>query len=214
MATDINVWSNVAVDVQTALASPVTITAITKANPGVVTATTHGYSDGDIVLLKIEGMHQLNFCVCRVDNKTTDTFELEGVNTTSYATFSSGTAEKITFGATCSSFQDVNAAGGEAEDIQVRTIHTDQDFVLPGNRSPRTMSFGSLWKPGDAALLALAGFDNSKSEAAVRLTFASGAKIYFACYPSVSLAPTGSAGQPVSTPVSFKVRGRYCTYTS
>ena len=46
----INVWSKVAVAVQTALASAKTITAITKANPGVATSVAHGYADGDILL--------------------------------------------------------------------------------------------------------------------------------------------------------------------
>ena len=40
----INVWSKVAVAVQTLLAAPKVITAISKANPAVATSTAHGFS--------------------------------------------------------------------------------------------------------------------------------------------------------------------------
>ncbi len=79
-----------------------TISAITKANPGVVTATSHGYSDGDFVVISsVAGMTEVNGKTFKVSNKTTNTFELEDidgndVNTSSYSTYTSGgTANKI-----------------------------------------------------------------------------------------------------------------------
>ena len=92
------VWKNVAVAMQSALAAAKTITAITKANPGVATSTAHGYSNGEIVFLTISGMYQLNDKPVRVANVTANTFELEGVDTTLFETFSSGTAELVTLG--------------------------------------------------------------------------------------------------------------------
>jgi hypothetical protein len=59
----------------------VTVTAITKANPGVVTATSHGYADGDIVILSsVVGMTEVNGKTFKVSNKDTNTFELENVD--------------------------------------------------------------------------------------------------------------------------------------
>ena len=74
-----------------------TITAITKANPAVVTATSHGYSDGDHVWINsVVGMTEVNGRRFTVANKTTNTFELSGVASGSYTTYSSaGTAEKV-----------------------------------------------------------------------------------------------------------------------
>lgn len=75
-----------------------TITAITKANPGVVTAIAHGYSNGDEVFLgDILGMTELNGRTVLVANKGTDTFQLtdiDGVNidTTGFTTYASGGA--------------------------------------------------------------------------------------------------------------------------
>lgn len=78
------------------------ISAITKANPGVVTSTAHGYSDGDEVFLnEVGGMTQLNGRPFVVDNATANTFTLEdvfgnAVDTTNYTTYTSGgIAERV-----------------------------------------------------------------------------------------------------------------------
>ena len=79
-----------------------TISGITKANPGVVTATAHGYSNGDFVVISsVVGMTQVNNKTFKVSNKATNTFELQdvdgsNVDTSGYSTYSSaGTANKI-----------------------------------------------------------------------------------------------------------------------
>ena len=74
-----------------------TITAITKANPAVVTSASHGYSNGDHVWINsVGGMTRLNGRRFTVANKTTNTFELSGENSTSYDSYTSGgTAAKV-----------------------------------------------------------------------------------------------------------------------
>ena len=74
----------------------VTVTAITKADPGVVTANSHGYANGDFVILSsVVGMTEVNGKTFKVSNKATNTFELENVdgvdvNTSGFTTYSSG----------------------------------------------------------------------------------------------------------------------------
>ncbi|ANS05567.1 putative tail tubular protein B [uncultured Mediterranean phage] len=74
-----------------------TISGLTAANPGVVTATSHGYSNGDHVWINsVVGMTEVNGRRFTVANKTTNTFELSGVDTSGYTAYSSaGTAEKV-----------------------------------------------------------------------------------------------------------------------
>ena len=74
-----------------------TISGITAANPAVVTATSHGYSDGDDVWIAgVVGMTSLNGRRFKVANKTTHTFQLTGENSTNYDAWSSGgTASKV-----------------------------------------------------------------------------------------------------------------------
>jgi hypothetical protein len=84
------------------LSAAVNISGITQANPGVVTATAHGYSNGDEVFIaSVAGMTQVNRRFFKVANKTTNTFELQdqfgnNVSTASYTAYGSGgTVSKI-----------------------------------------------------------------------------------------------------------------------
>ena len=78
-----------------------TISAATKANPCVVTATSHGYSNGDeIFIAAVVGMTELNGKYYKIKNKATNTFELTDIddvntNSSSFTTYGSGgTASK------------------------------------------------------------------------------------------------------------------------
>ncbi len=65
------------VDSGLVLDNPVVITGATQANPVVVTAVDHGFSNGDIVKIRgVKGMTELNNRKFKVANKTDDTFEL------------------------------------------------------------------------------------------------------------------------------------------
>lgn len=58
-----------------------TITGVTQANPGVVTATSHGYSDGNIVIIEnVEGMIEVNGGIYIIANSATHTFELTDID--------------------------------------------------------------------------------------------------------------------------------------
>lgn len=71
---------------------PVVITAVTSANPVVVTATAHGFSNGDrVVIVGVVGMNQLNNREYKVANKTANTFELNDPQSTSITPTVDGT---------------------------------------------------------------------------------------------------------------------------
>ena len=78
------------------------ITAITQANPGVVTSAGHGLSNGDeIFISSVGGMTELNTRNYRVANVQTNTFTLTdlfgaAIDTTNFTAYTSGgTAEEI-----------------------------------------------------------------------------------------------------------------------
>ena len=84
--------TNARVEVENTVGTATAITGITNANPGVVTSAGHGLTDGDVVKLAIsDGMVELNEQVVRIANTATDSFELEGVDTTDMSTFAAGT---------------------------------------------------------------------------------------------------------------------------
>lgn len=210
------VWSGVAIAVESALATALPITGITKASPAVVSYTGTDPSNGDFVLLKVQGMHQLDYRVVRVANVNGagNTFEAEGVDATLYDTFSSGTAEVITFGTTLSIASGLSVSGGDFNMIDVTTIHDAINKQVPGNANPINISLDCTWDPADAGLIALKSASDSKAIKAVKITFADGTKAIFAGYIGATGFPTGSAQQKVSTPVTITVYGRTTQYST
>lgn len=117
---------------------PKTISGITKANPAVVTCTAHGFSNGDRVKIKnVEGMTEINDYTYTVANKTTNTFELSGVNSSSYTTYTGGGEAHLI----------VSAISGlshlEGKEVQVK--------IDGSEASNQTVSSGSITLDVDAA---------------------------------------------------------------
>lgn len=77
--------------------TPVTITGATQANPTGITAPSHGLSNGDrVVISGVSGMTELNNRQFIVASAGTNTFELQGVDSTGYDAYvSGGTAAEI-----------------------------------------------------------------------------------------------------------------------
>lgn len=209
-------WSNTNIDVQTALATALTISAITKANPAEVTYTGTDPTNGQYVVLNVVGMTQLHKRVFRVANVdgVGNTFELEGEDSTGYDTFTSGTAEVITFGASMTTVQDVNSSGGEFEFADLTTIHDTIRRRAPTVSSPFSLSLGCIFTPEDAAHLELNAANNTKTERAVRIRWPSGRKALFLAYVGASGIPTGSAQEVVKTTVNFEGQGKPTLYAT
>lgn len=208
-------WSNVAVSVQSAIASTVNLSAITKASPGVVTTgSAHGYSNGDYVLMTVAGMYQLNYRVFRISAASGSTFTLEGEDTTNYSTYVSGTCQKITFGTSLATLTNINASGGDFSFIDTTTIHDSIKTQVPGLPNPSTYSFESFWDPSDAGLIALKSASDAQAQRATLFSFANSQKFVFNGYVGCSLSPTGSAQDLIKTNVVFTALGGPKSYAS
>lgn len=207
-------WSNIQIAMQSALASPVTISAITKAAEGVCSAT-NTYSNGDYVFLLVQGMYQLDGRVARVKTVSGSAFTLEGIDTTAFDTFATGTAEKITFGNTISTATTVSSSGGGFDMIDITTIHDNSKKEMPGLASASTFTFDNIWDVSDAGLLAMKTASDAQAKRAFRFTFGSGGQIMvFAGYVGATLLPAGSAQDKVTTSTTITMQGSPSYYAS
>lgn len=213
----ISKWSNVQVAIQSAIGAEKTITGITKANPGEVTAVGHGFVAGDYVLLTVNGMFQVNNRIFRVVGSSPtgpDQFILEGEDTTLYDTFTSGTAAKLTLGTTMATVTGLNASGGNFDFIETTTVHDNTKTQIPGLPAPATYSLDNIWDVSDAALIALKKASDNQTTVAIRFAFANGQKVVFMGYVGATLLPGGSAQQLVTTPVVITMFGKPTTYAT
>jgi hypothetical protein len=203
-------WSNVQVKVGASHATALTISAITKANPAVVTYTGTDPVNGSFVILPdIAGMVEIKnrvFRIASVDG-TANTFALEGENSTNYTTFISGTAVGVATFDSMTTVQDINASGGDPTFADVTTIHDQIQRRVPTVFSPSSYTFGCIFDPGDAAMTRLVALTKSRTPEAVVFTFSDGAQFAFYAYAAASGAPTGSAQQVVKTNVSLESQG-------
>lgn len=209
-------WSDVDVDVQSSLATALTISAVTNASPGVVTYTGTDPSNGAYVIVTALGMSEINGRVFRVANVNTgsDTFELEGEDTTNYGTFASGSAQVITFGTSVTTITGLNASGGDFDFIDTTTIHSTVRTQIPGLASPGTYTCESFWDPSSAALLALKAASQNKAQRCVRFSFADGRKFLFNGYVGATLFPTGNAQDLVKSSLVFTMFGSPTVYAT
>lgn len=210
-------WSNVAIAMQSALASALTITGITKADPGVVTYTGTDPSNGDYVYLDVDGMWQLDQRVFRVANVNGagNTFELEGEDTTSFDTFTSGTAQVITFGNSITSATTLSSGGGNFDFIDTTTIHGNARTQMPGLPNAATYTFDNIWDVSDAGLVAMKAASDAQALRAFKFTFGTGGQIMvFAGYVGANLLPGGQAQGLVTTPTVITMYGTPTYYSS
>jgi hypothetical protein len=108
------------------------ITAVTKADPAVVTSAGHGLSNGDVVKISgVQGMVELNLGVFIVDNVTTDTFELFDVDSTGYGTYTSGGSIDVGSLSNFCELTNYNRQGGTSPEIPATTIcSTAQEYEI------------------------------------------------------------------------------------
>jgi hypothetical protein len=209
------VWKNVQVSMQSAISASKTISGITQANPAVVSATAHGFQNGDFVYLEVQGMRQLNEKAVRVASVTTDSFQLEGVDSTNYDAFISGTVAEVTLGTTISTATNISASGGDFDFIDTTTIHDNQKSQVPGLPSAISFSMEHIWDAGDAGLLAMKYASDNQLKRVFKFQFGQAGKILmFAGYVGCTMMPGGSAQGLVTTQAVVTMNGTPTYYAS
>lgn len=209
-------WSNVGVDVQTALSTAQTISAITKASTGVVTYVGADPTNGDYIVVTANGMTQVNDRIFRVANVNagSNTFELEGETTTDYGTFTSGTFQIITFGASFNILQTIQVSGGEPEYADTTTIHDEVRKRAPTVVSPLSLSSDALFDLADPGFVEARKAYRAKTKRAILLRFGTGSKMAMNGYFSAAGVPTGQAQGVVQTRITIEAQNTPSVWTT
>lgn len=203
--------------IATAYAAADTVSALTNANPAVATATAHGLSNGDFVVLN-SGWAKLNGRVVRVAGVTTNTFELEGIDTSDTTLYpagsGTGTATKVETWTQISQVLDVQTSGGDMQFANYSFMEQDFETQLPTQASPMVMN---LTLADDASL---AGYQAIKTAAekrdtrAVKGTLPSGSLILYNGYTSFNETPTMTKNQVMGVKATFNLLAKPVRYSS
>lgn len=125
---------NALLSVSTAEAAADNITAITAANPPVVTCGTHGISNGDLIRIdSVGGMTQVNGRAFIAANVAATTLELKGVDGSGYTAYTSGgTVIETSTLTAIGEVASVSGFDGEADEIDVTHLRSTAKEYLIG----------------------------------------------------------------------------------
>ena len=115
------------------IAAAKTTTIVTNASEAVVTSAAHGFSNGDFVLMT-SGWGRMNRRAFRVKSVTTDTFVLEGAETSSTTYFPAGTgigtASKLSTFTQITTVMSPTSSGGEPKNVAYKFIESDVEYNI------------------------------------------------------------------------------------
>ncbi len=121
-------------------------------------------------------MVELDGQACRVAAVTSDTFQLEGLNTTNYTAWTAGTVKKVTAFSTLSSAQNVTMPNPAPNKIDITTlIDTAKQYAFGLTDAPDG-SITGLFNPGGTAEGLIYTATNSNATMVMRLSFSGDTK--------------------------------------
>lgn len=193
----------------------VTVTAISNAKPAVASATAHGFAKGDIITLT-SGWVKLTGRGFRVGEVTADTFELEGVDTSStqrYPTGSSaGEAKEVTKWVNIPQITEVASSGGEQQFYQFGFLEEDEDRQIPTTKSPSTLTLTVADDPSQPFVPVVEAADELKEQRLQRLNLVNGDVILYNSIASITNTPSLTRNQLMVRTITLAQQGRVTRY--
>lgn len=205
---------------ESAIAAEKVISGITNAAPGVVSSTAHGYSNGDIILLDVQGMVEVHNRLFKVVSMLTDSFRLAdidgttGIDTTNFSIFASGTAQKLTLGTGITGVQDFNITGGDIKTTDTTTVHDTVDTQIVTGASPLSYDMTMQWDPGSAAQQAMRTAFDTRANKAFKVLWPDGAFILFYGTVGYTMAPGGGKQGVTTAPAKIAMLGAHTNYAA
>lgn len=207
MATNVK-GRGIRVEVATTIGAAVNgATAITLANPGVVTDATHGLANNDVGYWDtMVGAEQLEDQAFRVKNQAVNTFELQGINTTLYTAFTSGLYYIASAWATLAEATSYSIPDASTEDLDGTTLLDVIDVIDSGNLAAQPISFNLLLRETPSTALAfLQAAALAGTKVLIRVTLQGGAVRIYRGTPS---APGEDVQAKQLGKASVSVKGR------
>lgn len=193
----------------------VTITAISNANPAVATADSHGFLQGDIVVVT-SGWVKLTGRSFKVGAVTEDTFVLTGVNTLNTQSYpagvSAGTAKSVTKWVNIPQITEVASSGGEQQFYQFGFLEEDEDRQIPTTKSPSTLTLTVADDPSQPYVPVVEAADELKEERVQRLNLVNGDIILYNSIASITNTPSLTRNQIMVRTITLAQQGRVTRY--
>lgn len=199
-------------------ASSKVTTIATNAAEAVITSTTHGYTNGD-VLEVTSGWGRLNRRTFRIKTVTTDTFVLEGANTTNTTFFPAGlgigSVRKVTAFTQITSVMNPQSSGGEPKTVSYKFVESDVDYSINDGFTATSYQLSlDADAIGSAGYTALRSLTDVQSDTVLKILLRSGSVIYQPCTVALNEAVKLQEGQINTVAASFNGNNALTRYAS
>lgn len=204
--------------IATAFATAKTVTGISNATTAVVSSTAHGYTNGDIVEIT-SGWGRINKRAFRVAGVTTDTFQLEGCNTTNTDFFpngsSAGTVRKVDTWQPVGKILSQSSSGGEPRNINYKYLESDVEYTKNDGFSAVQEQFAiDADEIGQAGYNALVSLTEVQTDTILKKTLKSGSIILTPCTIAINENVIMQDGQLNRCNVAVSGNNRITRYAS
>jgi hypothetical protein len=212
--------SGIKMYMQSAIAAAKTITAMTNAAPGVFTSTAHGYANGDIVLLEVPGVNEINNGLFKIVNTAANTFNIAdvdgatGIDTTAFGVFASGTAKKVTLGTSVTGCSDFSPSGGEIKTLSATTVHDLVDVDIVAGATALSYGLTMQWDPANAAQQAMIAAFRTRASRGFKILWPDGAYALFYGTVGYTGAPGGGSQAITTSPAKVVMAGPVTNYAA
>jgi hypothetical protein len=184
-----------------------TITAISQANPAVITATAHGFLDGDVIkVAAVVGMTQINGKVGVVTVVDANNFRLNGIDSTAYTAYgSAGTATptKVKLG----NWKEWSGFDGQSSEIDTTDLDSVAKEFRAGLQDPGQLTLGLQTKDDDEGQMALNGSKAASGPSSLfLLTFANGKTRTFRAFCK-QFTEAGGVDKTVDSQAALRITG-------
>jgi len=204
--------------IASAFASPRATTAVTNASEAVVTSAAHGFSNGD-VLEVTSGWGRLNLRAVRIKGVTTDSFILEGVDTSNTSFFPTGTGigsvRKATAFTQVTQVLSAASSGGDPKTVSFKYIESDVEFSLNDGFTATSQSLElDADSIGSAGYTALKTLTDTQTNTILRTLTRSGSVMLQPCTVALNESVKLQDGQVNRVTVAFNGNSRLTRYAS
>ncbi len=204
--------------VASTIAAAKTVSAVTNASEAVVSSTAHGYTSGDVVIM-FSGWGRLNKRAFRIKTVLTDSFVLEGADTTNTTFYPSGTGigtvQKISAFTQVTTVMSPSSSGGEPKTINYKYIESDVEYSINDGFSSTSYTVElDADSIGTAGYTALKALTEVQTDTVLKIVMRSGAILLVPCTVALNEAVSFTDGSINKVRAQFAGNNRAVRYAS
>jgi hypothetical protein len=194
---------------ETGAGAPVATVTAAVGYPTIITKTSHGLGNGDVVTLSAfagASAALMNTLVVVVKNVTTNTLAVDIDTTGGTLTAANGTLTPVTM-TEVGSVVDINREDPGANEIDTTHLRSTSKEYLIGLRDPGTVTFSLNWVANETGQIALRAAQATRAVTNFKITYPDLSTMTFAAYVKQVSGPSAAVDGKLGASATLRISG-------